>query len=555
MPTTWSDWSEEAFRRAREEDKPILLYLAPTWCLLCREFDRSFWSKDEVGAVVNRDYVPVRVDPDRRPDVNDRYNVGGWPTTAFLTPQGGLIWGTASADTHELRQVVAQLLAGFRTHRDQLEEEIRKRDEKVEQARRDTYTMSCKLDAEVFRKTVRGILATFDQTYGGFGREPKFPMVPSIRALFSAFQETGGPDLREVLAHTLDTIGKRGLFDPSDGGFFRYCETESWTRPHTEKRCEENAGLIRVFLDGWGSFREEAYRDWAVRSMRWALSMLCDRERALIYAGQAADDEYYARPPAKRPAPPTVDRTQMTGWAAQMCSTFFRAGAVLEWEEPADFALRCLDRIVEQGIDAERGAAHCFDPEPRLHGTARSQVFLLRALLDAYEYSGRESFLRVSETILDFCRTRLWSEPERGLVDRPPGLDEWGELSRRRKNIQENALAAEAAVRLSYLAEVRHRDFAHRLLAGFPDFLDDYGHYTAEYGMACDFLVRPVVEIDLVAPTPELRRAALASSLPRRVVRHRPGPGPVAVVRRGTATFPPAHTAEELSGRLAELHG
>lgn len=531
MPVTWSDWSEEAFERARVQDKPILLYLAASWCPSCRYLDRELFGVAELADAVNRDYVAIRVDPDRRPDVNDRYNAGGWPTVAFLVPGGSLIWGTAAIELTPLRQAILGLRAAYTNQKVRILEELKKRDDQVEQARRDIYVMTCKLDSEIMRKTIRGILATFDPANGGFGREPKFALAASVQVLLSAFREVGGPDLREVTLGTLNALADH-LFDPLDGGFFRYCETESWGNAHTEKMCEDNAALIRLFVDAWSVFDLQQFRDRAVRSLRWAEATLWDPATATFGASQAADEAYYAS--SKRGTAPPVDRTQIPSAAAAMSGAFLRAAAAFREPRYADVAVRCLDRIAADSL-------------------AKTQVHLMRALLDAHEYTGRPAYLESAKSALAFCRSRLWSDPERGILDRPRER-ELGDLARRRKNIQENAIAAEGAIRIAlHTGDESAREWARLALTCFPDFLDDYGHYTSEYSLACDLLVRPVLEIDLREPTPEMRVAAFAPYVPRRVVRHRPGSGPIAQVRCGGVAMPIARTAEDLQARLADL--
>lgn len=549
MPVHWLDWSEEPFRQAREEDKPVLLLLGAAWCPKTRALERDFFSSAAVAEGANRDYVPIRVDADRRPDVAERYNAGGWPTVAFLTPSGAVLWAAASVDSSQVRPVLEQLAPAWRTHKSKLEEEVRKRDEKLDQQRREIYALSSKLGPEVFRKTVRGIVFTVDSRHGGFGREPKYPMVPSLHVLLQAYREAGGADLRDSLAVSLAAI-ERALFDPVEGGFFRYSEGEDWSSPHTEKTCEDNAAMLRAFLDAWAVFGRTSYRERAIRTVEWALAALWDRKEATVGASVAGDPEYYSSP--KRSNSPPVDRTAITTAASMMSSSFLRAAILLGRRELADLAFRCLDGLVRNGVDPSRGAAHYFDPEPRLHGLARSQGLLARALLDAYEAGGRTDYLDRAVERIVFCRDCLWSSAEKGILDRRPGLSEGGALSQPRKSIQENALVAEGAIRIGHLvADGSHLEFARRILSSFPEFLDDYGHYTAEYAIACDWLARPIVAVELGTSDGAWVTAALAPFVPRRVVRHRPG-SPTRVFRGGEVVASPK-TPAELRAALVDL--
>src|SRR5262245_13703558 len=131
----WLDWGAETFRRGQAEDKPIRLAIVGAWDAWCRLMERDTYGDPHVAMLLNRDYIPVRVDADRRPDINERYNVGGWPSTVFLTPEGDLLWGAASIDPNQMKQVLVRLREGFAAQRAKLADAIRDRDAKVAQAR------------------------------------------------------------------------------------------------------------------------------------------------------------------------------------------------------------------------------------------------------------------------------------------------------------------------------------------------------------------------------------------------------------------------------------
>ena len=124
----WYEWSEEAFRKAQAEDKPIVMDLVAPWSHGCRVMNKETYGDAAVIEALNRDYVPVRVDSDRRPDINDRYNLGGWPTTAFLTPNADLLGGATYVAADQMRQLLVQLKVGYAANKHRLAEEIAKRD-------------------------------------------------------------------------------------------------------------------------------------------------------------------------------------------------------------------------------------------------------------------------------------------------------------------------------------------------------------------------------------------------------------------------------------------
>lgn len=510
----WLDWSEDAFARARAVDVPVVLDLGASWSHGCRVLDATTYADPEVVELLTRDYIPVRVDRDRRPDVDDRFNLGGWPTTAFLTPDGRMLGGTTYADAGQMKQLLVQLKTGWKAHRDKIDEEIRRRDEKIREALDRPLPPLPAVTMEIFRKTLRGIVSTFDNLHGGFGEAPKFPLPGSLRVVLQAFQETRGPDFLAVLLKTLDAAGDKGLYDADRGGFFHYVTTNGWTAARYEKLAEDNAQLIRVFLDASEILGVEKYRARARHALVWASAALQDLERGVFYGSQAADDDYYTASPRERAKkePPPVDRTVYTTSTAAMASTFLRAAQVLgepAWAEPALRGLDwCLASLVRDGR-----VAHYHDGEARLWDLARDPIALAGAALDAFDHTGEARWLEAAERLTEGLPARFWSEVEKGLVDRAVDAPGIGDLARGRRSLQENGLAALNFARLWRLTgKEDQRIWADRLLRAFPDYLDGYGHDSAEYAVAADWLVRPP---DAAPRTP----AGLKPYLPRRIVR------------------------------------
>jgi uncharacterized protein len=510
----WLPWSDEAFARAAERDCPVVLDLGAAWSHGCRVLDATTYADPEVVELLSRDYVPVRVDRDRRPDVDERFNLGGWPTTAFLTPGGSLLGGTTYADAGQMKQLLVQLKIGWTEHRSKIDEEIRRRDEKIAEALKKPLPRLPAVTREIFRKTVRGIAATFDSLHGGFGQAPKFPLPASLRVVLQAFQETEGPDFRAVVVKTLDAMGDRGLYDAERGGFFHYVTTNVWTAPRFEKLCEDNAQVIRVFLDAGVAAGVDKYLVRARHALGWVRATLLDPAHGVFFGSQAADDDYYAADPRARTSmtPPPVDRTVFTTSSCAMASTFLRASEVLGEADLADSALRGLDWMLETMVRDGR-VAHYHDGQPQLWDLARDPIALATSCLDAYDHTGEARWLEAAGRLASSLPERFWSEVEAGLVDRAVDAPGIGDLAQARRTLSENGLAAGVFVRLWRRAgREEDRAWADRLLRAFPDFLDGYGHETAEYAEAADELVREPQE----APrTP----AGLRPFLPRRIVR------------------------------------
>ncbi|MBI4564639.1 MAG: thioredoxin domain-containing protein [Planctomycetes bacterium] len=486
----WHEWDDAAFARARAEDKCIVLFLAAFWNPVARRMERDTWSDPEVARLMESDYVGMRVDADRRPDVHERYAPGTLPTTAFLDPSGALLYAAGALESQDLKPLLIQLKSSYVAHRESLAEAIRERDAKVEQVMKGRYVFRGGIGASAFEKTLRGILATYDSIHAGFGSGAKMPLAPSLRVLLLAECERANPDIRRALERTLDAMMNRGMADAVEGGFFNGCAQRHWSQPNFEKLPEVNAELLGVYLDAGLVLEAPRFLEAARRTASWIVSVLFDPERGAFRGSQAADEAYYLQPieeRAKRPRPP-VDVTVFTDRSAKVASALARASTVLADPALLDVARQGLHYVLNEHRDPERGLAHASGGG---YGLLRDRVALGSALLDLAEHTGDLRYLAEGERQGDRLVARYWDAEERGLLDRCPGEEELGELSRRRSHPSETAQAAMFLLRLAaHTGEKRYRTDAVRLLRALPDFAPDWGHFTAEVALVADFAER-----------------------------------------------------------------
>ena len=176
----WQEWGPQAFEEARRQDKPILLSLSAVWCHWCHVMDETTYSDEAVIQYINDRFVPVRVDNDQRPDINLRYNMGGWPTTAFLTPDGEILTGATYLPPERMRELLPQLAAYYQGNRAQIQERIQ---EIVQQRRAGAGIQPGALDERIFDEVLRAVSDAYDPVYGGFDDAPKFPHSDAIDLL------------------------------------------------------------------------------------------------------------------------------------------------------------------------------------------------------------------------------------------------------------------------------------------------------------------------------------------------------------------------------------
>ncbi len=376
----WLPWSEDAFARAQSEDKPILLSISAVWCHWCHVMDETSYSDDAVIAAINERYIPVRVDNDRRPDVNARYNQGGWPTTAFLTPEGALLAGATYLPPDQMRQALERVAHVYRANHEQIAE-------RAEQLRSQTRSYEAAapsdLNESILSGVVERIAQTYDEDYGGFGDAPKFPMIEALEFLLQEYRVTGEQRLYNMVAKSLLAMSDGGMYDHVEGGFFRYSTTRDWSVPHFEKMTEDHAGLMRVLATLVRTTRNDRFRQTLVSSARYVRSTLLDAQSHFFAGSQDADEVYFALPLEERRAMPApyVDRTSYSNWTAAMAGTFVIAGDALEDDRLIADGEAALDALHDRMRDEAGLMRHFLEPggTPKVRGLLTDQAAYLRA--------------------------------------------------------------------------------------------------------------------------------------------------------------------------------
>jgi uncharacterized protein len=538
----WRDWSPGAFGEAVRQDKPILLNLRAVWCHWCRHMDESTYSDASLVELVNDRLIPIRVDADRYPHVQDRYIAGGWPTNAFLTPTGEVLWAGTYVDTQQFLSVAGSVLQAWDQRRDALQAEIELRRKAMDAARSRRPPVGI-----VRREAADDVLAVLQETWdtanAGFGDAPKFPQSDAVLLLLEHGRRTGAESLLGMAERTLDGMLAGELWDPVDGGFFRYALQADWTEPHHEKLLETQAGLLRAYAVGAAVFRREDFARIARETVRWVDEQLA-RPDELWGASQEADPHYYALDAGARRARavPAVDPVLYLDRNAAWIQALAEAGGRLGedgWIERARSALvRLLDTLT---VD---GALHHFqsdDERPALPHLLVDVVAALQACLALAQATGDADFTARAVSIAAAAEATLWAE-QGGFFDHARGELDLGALRYRDRPFELNALMARALLDLTNgTGERRWRGLAERTLAVLSPLANRHGAGGSVFaGAVEDFFEAPlrVFVIGQGGRAAALRAAALRSGEPDRRVWTLPGGGTV-----GTLRFPPAPDA------------
>src|SRR6267154_4914698 len=301
QPIQWHEFGDEAFAAARAADKPMLSDIGAVWCHWCHVMDRESYDDPEVAAIVNERYIAVKVDRDERPDIDSRYQVavasltgqGGWPLTAFLTPDGKPFYGGTyfpPADAYgrpSFKRVLISIAQAYREKRGEVFEQAGMVESAI--ARAESFSGGGKLSATVIDAIIESARKMFDSANGGFGGAPKFPHPAALDLVMDQYVRTGDEELRAIFVRTLEKMATGGVYDQLEGGFHRYSVDERWVVPHFEKMCYDNSELLKNYVHAYEATGNEFFASVARDIIRWMDEWLSDRERGGFYASQDAD--------------------------------------------------------------------------------------------------------------------------------------------------------------------------------------------------------------------------------------------------------------------------
>ena len=302
-PVAWFPWGEEALEKSRDEDKPILLSVGYSACHWCHVMERESFENDEIAALMNEHFVPVKVDREERPDIDEIYmnavqmmtGSGGWPLTVFLTPQLKPFYGGTYFPPDDrfgrpgFKAVLTELARVYEQERGRIQEASEALTERLQTLSSTTRSAEI-LTRVVIGRAARELAARFDAREGGFSTAPKFPPSGSLSLLLRHYRTSRDPDDLQMVELTLDKMAAGGMYDQLGGGFHRYSTDERWLVPHFEKMLYDNALLVPVFLEAHQVTGKSEYRRIAHECLEWVLREMQD-DTGGYYSTQDADSE------------------------------------------------------------------------------------------------------------------------------------------------------------------------------------------------------------------------------------------------------------------------
>jgi uncharacterized protein YyaL (SSP411 family) len=302
-PVDWYPWGEEAFARARAEDRPVLLSVGYSACHWCHVMERESFENPAIAAVMNEHFVNVKVDREERPDVDHVYmqavqsmtGHGGWPMTVFLAPDGTPFYGGTyfpPEDRHGLPgfpRLLAAIADAWRTRRAEVVQSGRELTAALGQSERLRRATTLLTD-EVLFAAYQGISSQFDEEWGGLGGAPKFPQPMIWEFVLRFWKRSGNPYARRMVHTTLVRMARGGLYDQLGGGFARYSVDAHWLVPHFEKMLYDNAQLASLYLHAWQAVGDPECRRVCEETLDYLLRDMADPAGG-FHSAEDADSE------------------------------------------------------------------------------------------------------------------------------------------------------------------------------------------------------------------------------------------------------------------------
>ncbi len=301
-PVNWYPWGSEALNRAKQENKPIFLSIGYSTCHWCHVMEEQSFEDPEIAALLNRDFICIKVDREERPDLDKIYMMavqaltgsGGWPLNVFLTPDlepffGGTYFPPRDMGGRTGMTTLVPWIAKVWKETPQKALDVGQRLTRLlkeQEARRPGAALS----TASLTKAFENISGRFDATHGGFGGAPKFPQAMTLAFLLRYHHRTGSAEALSMVTKTLQQMARGGIYDQLGGGFHRYSTDDRWLVPHFEKMLYDNAVLAQVYLEAYQVTGDAEFEKTTRAVLDYVLRDMTDRQGG-FYSAEDADSE------------------------------------------------------------------------------------------------------------------------------------------------------------------------------------------------------------------------------------------------------------------------
>lgn len=416
-PIDWYPWGEEAFHKAKKEDKPILLSIGYSTCYWCHKMAREAFNDEKIAEYLNEYFVCIKVDREERPDVDLVYmeaalcmseNVG-WPLNIFLTPNkepffvGTYFPSKKEHGSRDFLSVLQDIRNSWVTERKNIEKVANKVTKMLNKSKDIKEPISDKAaqDALWIMKSI------FDNSFGGFGGAPKFPIAQQVFFLLRYWYLYRDEYALYMVEKTLDNIRVGEIYDKDNGGFYRYATTASWGSPHYEKMLYTNALMAIAYLEAYEVIRKEAYKDTVKETLGYMKKKLLSAEGG-FYSAEDSEIE--------KGKITFIDEKISSGWNGLVIAAFSIAGKVFEEPKYIEIAKNATTFVLEHLCKGE-GSLSSYYIKGNSFGNAYSvdYAFLIWGLIELYQATYEENYLESAIKLNESIINNFWDDDEGGI--------------------------------------------------------------------------------------------------------------------------------------------
>ncbi|MDX1385980.1 MAG: thioredoxin domain-containing protein [bacterium] len=422
-PVHWYPWGEEAFRAAKEQDKPIFLSIGYSTCHWCHVMAHQSFENQQVADFLNEHFISIKLDREERPDVDDIYmsavhamgQRGGWPLSMFLTPQLKPFYGGTYWPREQFLYLLQQLNNLWTAERSKALETGEGLIQHLKEQKSEPLAQG-EVHKEIFKKYFSEIRGTYDNVWGGFSPAPKFPHSMHLAMLLRIYRRSGDEEALQMAIHTLERMAQGGLYDHLGGGFARYSVDEQWMIPHFEKMLYDNALLVEVYLEAFQVTGIESLADVARETLEYTLRVMTHPEGG-FYSAEDADSEgeegkFYVWTPEELKKALTPEEFTALSKVYQIDPHGnFEKGTLhlnlkreVGWEGKSDPSVQSAQKKLFQ------------IRENRVHPHKDDKILtswnglMIRAMAKAYQVTGDTRFLTAAHRAANFIKNKLWKE-------------------------------------------------------------------------------------------------------------------------------------------------
>jgi hypothetical protein len=429
-PVDWNPWSDEAFNRARREDKPVLISIGYSACHWCHVMEHESFENNSIAEIMNRNFICIKVDREERPDVDSIYMDaihalgmnGGWPMNVFTTPDQKPFYGGTYFPPERWKLLLENINNAWNNDKENIIESADALTEAI--SRRDDTEYAA---AEIIRPDITGLSRIagglkphFDKSYGGITGAPKFPMPSIWHFLLKSGSMLKDDEILKQVEHTLDAMSAGGINDQLGGGFSRYSVDERWFAPHFEKMLYDNGQMLSLYSDAWRFFKKDEYKKTVYRTAEFILRELQSPESG-FYSALDADSEgvegkFYVW---------SYDEIQaIADKDAELFMDFYNVSKKGNWEHGNNILYRDipLNRTSEKSGMSESELSGLLNRVEQKLRTIRSERIrpglddkiiagwnglVLKGLCDAYNAFNDDLFLNAAASNASFIKNRM----------------------------------------------------------------------------------------------------------------------------------------------------